>query len=375
MFHVEHYRFGVYVHVPFCISKCAYCDFCRVTDLGLKDAYLATLAQEINTSSAKGQKPSTIYIGGGTPSSLGPDGLARLLNTLNQNFDLTEVKEFTVECNPEDVTPQLAQVIKEGHANRVSMGAQSLFDPALRMMGRRHNANRVEGAILTLRQAGIDNISVDCIFGLPHIEGYDPEDDFRRFAALGVEHLSAYALQYEEGSRFTKMLDEGRLTPASEDETVAQYEALTRILHSAGYAHYEISNYARPGREAVHNSSYWDRTDYYGFGPAASSFINGVRTTNTYDVAKYINSGGQEKQVVEHLTEEEIADEVVMLSLRTSRGLSLTDLPDSYRAAIEKLAEEEKKKGNIATLENGRLRIPEERWMVSDMIIRNLTNF
>lgn len=375
MFHVEHRKFGVYVHVPFCVSRCGYCDFCRVTDMSLRDSYLRTVAEEMAENDAAGRKPRTVYVGGGTPSCLGEGGLGSLLGAVAKAFDLSAVEEFTVECNPEDVTAGLAKVLAGGGVNRVSMGAQSLFDPALRMMGRRHDARRVADAVAELRRAGIGNISVDCIFGLPKVDGYSPEDDFKRFIDLGVEHLSAYALQYEPGSRFTAMAEDGRLTPATDDDVADQYRTLTDLMRKAGYVHYEISNYAKPGREAMHNSSYWDRTDYLGFGPAAASLTGDVRTTNTHDVAAYVSSRAAEKEIVEELGEKEVAEEVVMLGMRTNRGVNTLDVPDAYRQAFEKAAAKEMVKGNVERLANGRLRIPEERWMVSDMIIRNLVDF
>lgn len=375
MFHVEQCKFGVYVHVPFCVSRCGYCDFCRVTDMSLRDGYLSAVAKEMEACGWAGRSPRTVYVGGGTPSCLGVGRLGELLSLVRRSFDLGEAVEFTVECNPEDVTQELAAVMTECGVNRVSMGAQSLSDSALRVMGRRHDARRVYEAVTTLEKAGVTNISVDCIFGLPKMDGYSPYDDFERFAALGVTHLSAYALQYEPGSRFTRMAEDGKLVPATDDEVAEQYDALTAILARAGYEHYEISNYARPGFRAVHNSSYWDRTDYLGFGPGASSLKEGVRWTNTYDVKDYIGSLGQEKELVETLGEREVAEEVVMLGLRTSRGVNPDDVPTAYRAAFDKAAAREKELGNVAALPDGRLRIPEERWMVSDMIIRNLTDF
>lgn len=375
MFHVEHITFGVYAHVPFCLSKCGYCDFCRITDLSLADAYLKTIDGEMAASIMNGESPRTVYVGGGTPSCLGTDRLARLLSSINRHFNMSEVREFTVECNPEDVTPELADVLTRAGVNRVSMGAQSLHDQALRMMGRRHNAERVPQAIATLRRAGIDNISVDCIFGLPEVDGYDVAEDFRRFASLGVEHLSAYALQYEQGSRFTRMADDGTLTPLPDDEVADEYTLLTQTLRDAGYEHYEISNYARPGREALHNSSYWDRTAYYGFGPAASSFAYGQRWTNTYSVEEYIKSESSKRYFSEGLSQKEIAEEVIMLGMRTRWGVWAENVPDECRDAFLKNVRIEMQLGNVIRQQNGSLRIPEERWMVSDMIIRNLTDF
>lgn len=376
MFHVEHSQFGVYVHVPFCLSKCGYCDFCRVTNLELCDDYIKVISKEMSESDKAGLAPRTVYVGGGTPSCIGVDRLQWLLQLVRANFDLGQVEEWTVECNPEDVTPALANMLVGEGVNRVSMGAQSLNDNMLKMMGRRHKAGRVYEAIDTLRKAGINNISVDCIFGLPQCEDYDPAWDFRKFAALGVEHLSAYSLQYEEGSRFTRMIDNGTLTPATEDETVAQYDELTSILAKAGYEHYEISNYAKPGLRAVHNSSYWTRVPYEGFGPGASSMTIAdgkmVRTTNTSDVEKYISSLGKEKELVEKLSDSDVAEEVVMLSLRIDKGMDVSEVPTKFREKMKAAVDEEMKIGNLVKAADGRVRIPEDRWMVSQKIMVTL---
>ncbi len=376
MFHVEHSSFGVYIHVPFCVSKCGYCDFCRITDLSLVDSYLDTLGLEISGSDIVGCEPRTIYVGGGTPSCLGVRGVGRLLTIVNKYLKTDNVLEWTVECNPDDVNNELAAVLVDNGVNRVSMGAQSLYDPMLRMMGRRHDASQVRKAIGCLRNAGVSNISVDCIFGLPSLkgltDGYDAKDDFNRFVDLGVEHLSAYALQYEHGSRFVKMIGEGKMTALPDDEVAEQYELLTGVMRKSGYIHYEISNYSKPGREAKHNSSYWNRTPYYGFGPAASSLVGSVRTTNTLSVKDYIQSRGEKKELVEKLTDKDIYDEVIMLGLRTNLGVSEANIPDDFKSYYEKVVKSEMESGNLVRLENGNVRIPEERWFVSDGIIERM---
>ena len=370
MFHVEHSPFGLYIHVPFCVSKCGYCDFCRVTDFSLVDGYLATLEHEMHESIFRGLAPITLYIGGGTPSSLGSCGLERLLNMITDNFDLLKVDEFTVECNPDDVSRDLVSVLKNFGVNRVSMGVQSLYDEILKFMGRRHNAEQVYVAIDNLRKGGIDNISVDCIYGLPRLKtDYSAETDFAKFIDLGVEHLSAYALSYEEGSRFSQLVDDGKLEPLSDDEVADQYVLLIDMMRRAGYEHYEISNFALPSRRALHNSSYWCRTNYVGFGPAASSLISGVRSTNTYDVKEYISTNSEAKTLVETLTEKDIYEEEVMLRLRTMDGLQEQNLPEKFRTRFTEVAIRENEWENVEQLPNGNWRIKEERWFVSNSII------
>lgn len=372
MFHVEQLPFGVYVHVPFCKSKCGYCDFCRVTDFSLVDRYIQVLSEEIGRSSVAGGRPRTAYVGGGTPSALGSACVGKLLEVVNEGLNLSEVEEFTVECNPDDVDDMLADALAAAGVNRVSMGAQSLNDSMLRFLGRRHSAEKVSRAIDVLRRAGVENVSVDCIFGLPRIGGYDAESDFQRFLNLEVEHLSAYALSYETGSRFSEMVNEGSLRPLPDDEVADQYLKLTEMLASAGYVHYEISNYAKPGREALHNSSYWSRTPYWGFGPAASSFHDGIRETNVMDVAEYVISRGEKKELREALSLKDEYDEVVMLRLRTSEGLAAEDVPSEMRSYFERKTASEISLGNLEVLPNDRIRIPEDRWFVSDGIIERL---
>lgn len=370
-FHVEHSVFGIYVHVPFCVSRCGYCDFCRVTDYGALGGYLSALRAEVSRSPCAGLAPRTVYFGGGTPSSVGRGTVAELLALVAVAFDLRGVVEYTFECNPDDVDGGLAETLMAGGVNRVSMGAQSLCDDALRMMGRRHSAEQVRRAVGVLRGVGFRNVSVDCIFGLPGVRGYSARRDFEAFAALGVEHLSAYALSYEPGSRFSKMVAGGGLVPLPDDAVAEQYGELCDVLRGAGYSHYEISSFAKPGLEAVHNSSYWSRTPYFGFGPSASSFCGNVRTTNTMDVGEYVATAGDAKSLCEELTAEEEYEEVVMLGLRTSGGVSLADVPPRFRGLFARRAAAEVENGNL-TRSGDVYAIPEGRWFVADGIIGRL---
>lgn len=371
MFHVEHQPFGVYVHVPFCVSKCGYCDFCRVTELGLVGGYLKTLEKEIGESLAVGRKPRTVYIGGGTPSCIGKENVGKLLGIVGRSIDLGNVEEFTVECNPDDVDRELCEVLVKNGVSRVSMGVQSMNEKMLKLMGRRHSVEQVKNAVAYLREAGVKNISLDFIYGLPMLENYDFERDLEEFLKLDVEHCSAYSLSYEEGSRFTKMVKEGKLKPIEDDVVAEQYEILTAKMRERGFEHYEISNYAREGKRSKHNSSYWNKTPYYGFGPGASSYDGKMRTTNVMDVKKYIRSGGEEKNLVEKLTTLDEYEEAVMLRLRTIEGVSVEELPEEYRKGFIEKARVEMKNGNLAEKE-GRCFIPEAKWFVADGIIERL---
>lgn len=371
MFHVEHQPFGVYVHVPFCISKCGYCDFCRVTELGIVGDYLETLEKEMKKSQVVGGRPRTVYIGGGTPSCIGKENVDKLLGIVGRCFDLGKVEEFTVECNPDDVDSELCEILVENGVDRVSMGVQSMNEKMLKLMGRRHSVEQVKNAVACLRESGVRNISLDFIYGLPMLEGYDFERDLEEFLKLNVEHCSAYSLSYEEGSRFTKMVEEGKLTPIEDDEVAEQYEILTVKIRERGFEHYEISNYAREGKRSKHNSSYWNNTPYYGFGPGASSYDGKVRTTNVMDVKRYIRSEGEEKKLVEKLTTLDEYEEAVMLRLRTIEGVGVEELPEEYRTEFLEKARVEMKNGNLAEKE-GRYFIPETKWFVADGIIERL---
>ena len=368
MFHVEHKPFGVYVHVPFCVSKCGYCDFCRVTELGLVDGYLETLEKEVEESQVVGWQPRTIYVGGGTPSCIGNENVSKILGIIGKLFDLRKVEEFTVECNPDDVDRELCEIMVKNGVDRVSMGVQSMNEKMLKLMGRRHSVEQVGNAVSCLREAGIKNISLDFIYGLPIMEGYDFERDLEEFLKLDVEHCSAYSLSYEDGSRFTKMVEEGRLTAIEDDEVAEQYEILTAKMREKGFEHYEISNYARKGKRSKHNSSYWNKTPYYGFGPGASSYDGKVRTTNVMDVRQYIRSGGREKSLVEELKALDEYEEAVMLRLRTIEGVGVEELPEEYRKDFIEKARVEMKNGNLAEKEE-RYFIPEKKWFVADGII------
>lgn len=326
---------GLYVHVPFCQSRCAYCAFHSGTDLTRVPLYLQLLEDELHTRLPQGSAVRTVYIGGGTPSALGTTGLAKLTSLIADWLDLRQCLEYTVEVNPDDVAPALCDLLAPLPNVRVSMGAQSLDNAMLQLLHRRHDARQVTEAIKQLRRAAIDNISVDMILALPPLPHYDPAADLERFVELRVPHLSAYLLSYEPGTPLTARDD---LPRASDEQAAEQYDNACQRLRQAGYRHYEISNWAVPGLEALHNSSYWQRLPYIGLGPAAASFDG--------DNHRAVNSTSWPWQTLtETLTPLECREEELMLGLRTDQG---------WRNAV---------------------RIPEEKWIVADDIISNLLNY
>lgn len=367
MFHVEQFRIfpaksGLYIHVPFCKTKCIYCDFVRWTDLSLREKYLEKVILEMKGYNI--EKPSTVYFGGGTPSVLGVEMMERLLREVNNKFDMSEVEEMTVECNPEDVTDELVDMMRQKGVNRVSLGVQTLDDDMLRFLNRRHTSERVYGAIDTIRKNGIENISVDLIFGLPG-ERYDFEKDVERFINLPVKHLSAYALSYEEGSMMTRMMQMGKVRPVADDVVADQYALLTEKMEKSGYEHYEISNYCKKGYHSRHNSNCWRRVAYLGIGPGASSFDGKRRWSETSDIREYVRDGAD--YTYDNIDEKDVYNEIVMLGLRTRRGVSEDDIPERYMGHFYHIAEEMMKQGMIEKQEKC-YTICKEHWFTLDAI-------
>ena len=273
---------GIYIHIPFCASRCIYCGFYSTTGLELRQKYVDVVCKEM-TMREVSSPIETIYFGGGTPSQLTPEQLRQLFLYINKVY-APHVTEVTIEMNPDDVTPEYAETLSQLGVNRVSMGAQTFNDERLRFLRRRHSSSQVYDAVRILREAGICNISIDLMYGFPD----ETLDDFRRdidaALALDVEHISAYCLMIEEGTALHRMGVEA----ADEETERAMYEMLIDCLTAAGYEHYEISNFARPGYRSQHNSSYWNDTPYIGLGAAAHSYDGHCRSWNIADIRAYI---------------------------------------------------------------------------------------
>ncbi|MBO4814771.1 MAG: radical SAM family heme chaperone HemW [Muribaculaceae bacterium] len=322
---------GIYVHIPFCKRKCIYCDFFSLAcSTAVMDRYVAAVVKEAGMRSGElGDKLSTLYVGGGTPSLLNKEQFGTLIDGLRQIFDFSALQEFTVEVNPDDVTPELMRFYKGKSVNRVSMGIQSFDDNDLRFINRRHTAQQALDAVEVIRQSCIQNISIDLIYGVPGQSLETWEHNVTKAISLGVQHISAYCLSYEEGTPLWHMRERGEVQEVTEELTVCMYETLVERLRTAGFVHYEISNFALPGFESKHNSSYWDGTPYLGLGAAAHSF-NGKaeRSYNPTDLERYMNSlvAGHLPCERESLSQAEQHDEMVMLALRTARGLDVAEL-------------------------------------------------
>lgn len=371
---------GLYIHIPFCESKCIYCDFYSMANnKHLIDNYIDVLLVEgaERKNELNAETLTTVYLGGGTPSLLSITQLSKLVNGLKKVFDFSAVEEFTIEVNPDDVKVEYIQHAKSLGINRVSMGVQSFCDEDLRFINRRHTVKQATDAIHIIKEAGINNISIDLIYGIPgqNIEIWKNNVDTA--ISLSVQHISAYTLMYEEGTRLSVMRSLGKITEVDDDVVAAMYGYLVAQLKSNGYTHYEISNFALPGFHSRHNSSYWNLTPYLGLGVAAHSFDGTVRRFNPSNLKKYLDalSDGKLCVEVEKITKAEKYDEYVMLRLRTADGIEADELmhrfgEQYYQFFIEKakpLVSE-----CFLINENGRFYIPENHIMISDNITCDL---
>lgn len=382
----------IYLHVPFCGSFCTYCDFYSEICRGGRafNEYADAVLKEVNdrreeicmNMSAPGAV-NTLYIGGGTPSVLPLDVLRRIVDALLSSRSLrrgentvgvqSPFEEFTVEVNPEDIVEKGGKYVRgllETGVDRVSMGIQSFDDGILRWMNRRHSAAGAVEAFRILRRCGVRNISVDLIFGLSQLADDVWKDTVERALELAPEHISAYQLSIEEGSALAKLVADGRYIEASDEQCRHQYDVLCQSLRQAGYHHYEISNFARPGFEAVHNSAYWSRVPYIGLGPCAHSLTGDIRSWNSQELPHRSTDGSPStySRTSETLSPEDIRVERIMLSLRTDKGLEAAELYSlADRAVINSLLSE-----GALEKQGGSIRIPESRLFTSDEIVREL---
>ena len=372
---------GVYVHIPFCARRCTYCDF--FSTLSLKEsgeAYVEAVVAEarLRRDELRGEPITTLYLGGGTPSQLPLPLLTGLVNGLKEALDLSALKEFTVEVNPDDVTPQWCAALAPLGVNRVSMGVQSFEDNILRLIGRRHTARQAVEAVACLREAGIGNISIDLIYGLPGQTLTSWSESVRQALALRPQHISAYGLTYEEGTPLWRQRERGEVAEVPEEQCLEMYRILVKRLREAGYEHYEISNFALPGCHSRHNSSYWEDTPYLGLGAGAHSYDGSVRRYNPHDLHRYIDAVlvGNTAFEQEELTRWERYDERVMLGLRTARGVDAGRLlrdfgDDAWRHFVDE-AQRHVEAGNLRVDTDGRYVLTVDGIMLSDSIIRDL---
>ena len=370
---------GLYVHIPFCSSRCVYCGFYSTTGLALRERYVDALCQEIKMRSLpaipsqKEGSLGTIYLGGGTPSQLTIPQLRRIFDAIYIYNKVENDAEVTIEVNPDDVTPELAAALQQLPINRVSMGAQTFNDERLHFLRRRHSSAQVHQAVATLRQAGFQNISIDLMYGFPNQTLEEWQADIDEALQLNVEHISTYCLMYEEGTPLYRLLEQGKVAEIDEELERKMYFTLINSLESAGYEHYEISNFARSGYRSRHNSSYWKGIPYIGIGAAAHSFDIQTRSWNVADIQQYITAMEQGERCfkAETLDEDTRYNDAVTVALRTCEGLDLSTLTDQQRTYCLKNAQRHLKAG-LLKLNDQKISLTKEGLFVSDMIMSDL---
>lgn len=363
---------GIYVHIPFCKSRCIYCGFYSTVGMQLRQRYVDAVCREWQLRQGElTESVDTIYLGGGTPSQLTGRQLSQLLAALPSS-----AHEVTIECNPDDITVPYATALSQLPINRVSMGAQTFNDARLRFLHRRHTAAQVSLAVQRLREAGIRNISIDLMYGFPGETLSDWQHDIDQALSLHVEHLSAYCLMIEEGTPlYERMQREGNENTSNCDEELERqmYEMLMDRLTAAGYEHYEISNFARPGYRSCHNSSYWCEVPYIGLGAAAHSFNLKSRQWNVADIRHYIEAIERDEIPCEHemLDDDTRYNDRVTVALRTREGLDLSTLSDHHRHYCLKEARRYLDAG-LLRLTDDHLVLTRKGIFVSDMVMSAL---
>lgn len=428
---------GLYIHIPFCESRCIYCGFYSTTSLKLRDDYVDALRKEMELRpipSALGARESieTIYLGGGTPSQLTGSQLIRLFEAIRKNYlpdgfqdgssngfqngssdgfqdessdgfhdelpneqkVLCPKMEITMECNPDDVTEEFCETLQQLPVNRVSMGAQTFSDHRLRFLHRRHNAAEVRTAIERLRRIGIRNISIDLMFGFPNETLTDWQSDIDAAIQLGVEHISAYSLMYEEGTALYRMLEQGKIEEIDEETSRQMYELLISRLTEAGYEHYEISNFARPGKRSRHNSSYWHEIPYIGIGAAAHSYkrrdkngendetgslsacspLEAIRSWNVDDIREYISriNQGELPSESETLDLNTRYNDLITTALRTSDGINIKKMEQEFGTELAKKMMQEAEKHmarGLMKITDGNLSLTHQGLYISDDVM------
>lgn len=336
---------GFYIHVPFCIRKCSYCDFVSYShDAVTAASYVYALEQEMAGYAEKftgdQKKLKSIFIGGGTPTCLSSEQLVSIVEACGRYFTIENFAEITVECNPGTVDSGKFLKLRQAGVNRISIGVQSYQQRLLSFLGRIHDWNQVTQAIRDCRESGIENLNLDLIFGIPGQTIDDWKKSLRRLVDLEPEHISAYNLKIEDGTPLQRAVQEGRIAPCDEELELEMYLYCMDYLIANGYEHYEISNFARPGYQSRHNLTYWRNEEYLGIGPAAHSWLHGRRFSNTENVEVYITRLRNGESVVDselNLTKEEEISETVFLGLRLLEGLDLKRFQQRYGVSLTEL--------------------------------------
>lgn len=328
---------GIYIHIPFCMKKCYYCDFISYENkLDLQEAYIKKIVEEIrqNNDIIKNKNVTTIYIGGGTPSTIKAEYIKLVLeeiyNILGNNNNRENI-EITIEVNPGTITEEKMKIYKESGINRISIGLQSINDTILKTIGRIHNYEQFLKTYDIAKKEGFSNVNIDLMLGLPNQTIDDLKKSLKEVTKLKPTHISVYSLIVEQGTPIEKMINDGKLTLPNENEERTEYAYTKNYLELKGYKHYEISNFAKEGFESKHNVNCWEQKEYLGFGIAAHSYIDGIRYSNTCDLNRYLNSNSDDvKTIHEKQNKSEMEKEYMLLGLRKIKGISISEFKNKF---------------------------------------------
>ena len=325
---------GLYIHIPFCTKRCLYCDFFSNTEMKYKEPYLSAVIRELELRKdyLEGEPVETIYFGGGTPSQLQAADFSRIFEAIHRLFDVSPCAEITLEANPDDMTPGYVAGLQTLPFNRVSMGVQSFKEEDLRFLNRRHNREQALLAVDLCKKNGLENISVDLIYGLPGQTLEEWKQNLDTVIRLDIPHISAYHLIYEEGTALYKLKEAGKIIPVDEDLSVALFTSLIDQLTANGYLHYEISNFARPGMLSRHNSSYWIGKKYLGIGPSAHSYNGQNRQWNIYSLPGYLQAidKGVPDIEIAYLDINTRYNDFIITGLRTMWGIKFNEIQQQF---------------------------------------------
>lgn len=370
---------GLYIHVPFCHAKCPYCDFYSVLGARWRAGYVEALCWELELARPLLPLPvQSVYLGGGTPSVLSLDELGRIIAAVRRSYAPYGLPEVTLECNPEDGTVDYLRGLRELGVNRLSVGVQATDDALLRYLGRRHTVVQSRAVVEEAQSAGFRNISADLIYGLPAMGAGAVYESVREVLSWGVQHLSAYHLQLEEGTPFGFRSEQGRMRVIAEEDSLAHYEAVVRAVESCGMHQYEVSSYAYPGCESRHNLLYWVGVPYLGVGPGAHSYDGHARWSNPRDVRGYVSTLAQGRlpRVVEELSPEAVFEEYLLTRLRTVWGIDVAEFTRLFGALLrDRLlgrAHPWVERGALRA-ESGRLHVTRAGFPVLDALILDLS--
>lgn len=370
---------GLYIHIPFCAKRCLYCDFFSNTDMKFKEPYVSAVIREMQLRQEYigGEPLDTIYFGGGTPSQLQQADFERIFKAIDCLFNISSCKEITLEANPDDMTPEYVASLRNLPFNRVSMGVQSFKEKDLHFLNRRHDREQALRAVELCKENGIPNISIDLIYGLPGQTLEKWQENLDDAIHLEIPHISAYHLIYEEGTALYKLMEAGKVAPIEEELSVTLFSTLINRLAEAGYLHYEISNFARPGYFSQHNSSYWTGKKYIGIGPSAHSYDGESRQWNISSLPHYLEGirTGIPNIEIEKLDINTKYNDFIITGLRTMWGIRTSDIREQFgeekQAYLERQAATYLHQG-LLIYENDTLTLSKEGIFISDGIMSDL---